>query len=86
VEDALVVGVPDDKWGQAVTAVIRLNPGFGFNEAALREHVKGKLAAYKAPKRVFVGEGVNMRAPNGKADYKSVTAFAKEQTTAQAAE
>jgi len=86
VEDALVVGVPDEKWGQAVTAVIRLNPGFSFSESALREHVKGKLAAYKAPKRVFIGEGVNMRAPNGKADYKSVTAFAREQTAVQAAE
>ncbi len=86
VEDALVVGVPDEKWGQAVTAVIRLNPGHGFNEVDLRDHVKTRLAPYKAPKRVFVGEGVNMRAPNGKADYKSVSAFAKEQIAAQAAE
>ena len=78
--------MPDDKWGQAVTAVIRLNPGFGFNEKALRDHVKDRLAAYKSPKRVFVGDGVSMRAPNGKADYKSVTAFARSQTAAQAAE
>ena len=77
VEDALVVGVPDEKWGQAVTAVIRLNPGFGFDEDELRAHVKGKLAAYKAPKRVLVGDHVPMRAPNGKADYKSVAAFAR---------
>jgi fatty-acyl-CoA synthase len=40
-------------------------------------HVKGKLAAYKAPKRVVVVESIQ-RAPNGKVDYKSVRARALE--------
>lgn len=76
VEDALVVGVPDDTWGQAVTGVVKLAPGAEFDEAALRAHVREHLAGYKTPKRVLVS-GVNLRAPNGKADYKSVSNFAR---------
>lgn len=76
VEDALVLGVPDDVWGQAVTGVVRMAPGADFDELNLREHVRTKLAGYKTPKRILVA-GVSLRAPNGKADYKSVTEFAR---------
>ena len=82
VEDALVVGVPDPTWGQAITAVVKTAPGYAFVEEALKAHVKAQLAPYKAPKRVLLGDGVSMRAPNGKADYKAVTAFAKETLSA----
>ena len=76
VEDALVLGVPDDKWGQAVTALVKLAPGAAFDEQELRAHVRDRLAGYKVPKRV-VEAGINLRAPNGKADYKSAGAFAR---------
>ena len=76
VEDALVVGMPDEKWGQAVTAAIRLNPGYGFDEDVLRAHVRAHLAAYKVPKRIFSAD-IAFRAPTGKADYKSVGQFVK---------
>jgi 3-oxocholest-4-en-26-oate---CoA ligase len=75
VEDALVVGLPDPKWGQSVTGVVRLYPGRALDEGALIAHVRQSLAAYKAPKRIVSGE-VSLRAPNGKADYKSAAAFA----------
>jgi fatty-acyl-CoA synthase len=75
VEDALVVGLPDPKWGQSVTGVVRLYPGRDLDEGALIAHVRQSLAAYKAPKRLFAGD-VALRAPNGKADYKSASAFA----------
>ncbi len=78
VEDALVLGVPDDKWGQAITGVVKLAPGAAFDEAALRAHVRASLAGYKTPKRVIVA-GVNLRAPNGKADYKSASEFARKE-------
>ena len=78
VEDALVVGVPDEKWGNAITGLVKLSPGAAFDEAALRAHVRESLAGYKTPKRVLVA-GVNLRAPNGKADYKSAAADAREQ-------
>ena len=65
VDDALVFGTPDEKWGQAVTAVVE---GHDIDPIALTAHIRGQLAAYKAPKRIVVVVQVP-RAPNGKADY-----------------
>ena len=73
VRDALVVGIPDDKWGQAITAVVSVDTP--VDEAALKEFVKSKLAHYKAPKQILFKEDLG-RAVNGKADYKSIRAFA----------
>ncbi|MDZ7685644.1 MAG: hypothetical protein U5O39_12055 [Gammaproteobacteria bacterium] len=52
VADCLVVGVPDEKWGQLITAVVQLNPGSDLDEEALRDFARTKLAAYKVPKRI----------------------------------
>jgi fatty-acyl-CoA synthase len=76
VHDALVVGVPDDKWGQMVTAVVQPEASAQLQEEAVRAHVREHLAGYKTPKRVLVKDNLN-RASNGKADYKSITAYAK---------
>jgi fatty-acyl-CoA synthase len=76
VNDVLVVGVPDEKWGQAVTAVVSVTPGSDFDENHLRAHVRDRLAGYKTPKRLLSTE-ISLRAPNGKADYKSASEFAK---------
>jgi fatty-acyl-CoA synthase len=74
VADAVVVGVPDDKFGEAITAVVE--PGDGpVDEAALIAHVKEHLAHYKAPKRVLSIDTIG-RAPNGKVDYKRMRAYA----------
>ncbi|MCA8900376.1 MAG: acyl-CoA synthetase [Hyphomonas sp.] len=73
VKDALVVGVPDDKWGQAITAVVELDGH--ADEDTLKAFVKSKLAHYKAPKRILFKDSLG-RAVNGKADYKSIRAFA----------
>jgi acyl-CoA synthetase (AMP-forming)/AMP-acid ligase II len=78
VEDALVIGIPDDKWGQAVTGVVKLAAGASFDELSVRNHVREKLAGYKTPKRVLVGT-LPLRAPNGKADYKAVIEFARRE-------
>jgi fatty-acyl-CoA synthase len=76
VEDALVVGLADEKWGQAVTGIVELREGADFDEDGLRRHVREHLAGYKTPKRIFPVERM-FRAPNGKADYKGATAFAE---------
>lgn len=75
VRDALVVGVPDDKWGQAVTAVVELADEPAVDEDTLRAFVRTRLAPYKAPKRILFADDLK-RAPNGKADYKRIRALA----------
>ena len=75
VADAIVVGVPDEKWGEAVTGVVRLEPGQQASEEELRAHVRERLAGYKTPKRIVFTDTV-LRAPNGKADYKGARAIA----------
>jgi 3-oxocholest-4-en-26-oate---CoA ligase len=69
VADAAVVGVPDEKWGEAITALVEPHAGDVVDPAELIAHVKSRLAAYKAPKRV-VAVGSIGRAANGKLDYK----------------
>ena len=74
VDDALVFGIDDDKWGQAVTAVVSLAGEQLPDENELRGHVRGLLADYKSPKAVYVVKNM-FRAPNGKADYKAAKAY-----------
>ena len=77
VNDALVVGVPDEKWGQAVTAVVAPETMDAIDEDTLRSFVQTRLARYKAPKRILFKQDLG-RAPNGKADYASIKTFALE--------
>ncbi len=77
VYDAVAVGVPDEKWGEAVTGVIELRPGHELDTAALIEHVKGRIAAFKAPKNLVTIDTIG-RAPNAKVDYKRLKAYAAE--------
>jgi long-chain acyl-CoA synthetase len=48
-----VVGLPDQKWGEAVTAFVELRPGAAADEAAIIQHCRQRIAAYKCPKRVI---------------------------------
>lgn len=78
VVDALVVGVEDERWGQSITAVVQLAPDANLDELELREFSRQHLAAYKIPKRIFQKPDLE-RAPNGKADYRSILEFAETQ-------
>ena len=75
IRDAVAVGVPDEKWGEAITAMVELHDGAELDEADVVAHVKSRLAAYKAPKRVLPVDTIG-RAPNGKVDYKRLRAEA----------
>ena len=68
VTDCLVIGIDDERFGQAVAAIAATD-GTPMDEAEVIAHVKTQLAGYKAPKRVVFVDQVP-RAPNGKADYK----------------
>ncbi len=75
VVDCLVVGLDDDKFGQAVTAVTSIADDATTTAAEVIASVKRELAGYKAPKHVvFVGQVP--RAANGKADYPTAKALA----------
>ncbi|MEX0847244.1 MAG: acyl-CoA synthetase [Ilumatobacteraceae bacterium] len=69
VADAAVVGVPDERFGEAITALVEPHGDDAIDEAALIAHVREHLAAYKSPKRILVIDTVG-RAANGKLDYK----------------
>jgi acyl-CoA synthetase (AMP-forming)/AMP-acid ligase II len=73
--DCNVVGVPDDEFGEAVTAVVQLVPGSEVSDVQLVAHVKERLAGYKQPRHIIrVGE--LMRSPTGKSDYRAARATA----------
>ncbi len=73
--DCLVVGVDDEKFGQAVTAVASRSEGADVSAETIIESVKQDLARFKAPKTVVFVDVVP-RAPNGKADYKTAQQYA----------
>lgn len=53
VHNSAVVGIPDDKWGEALTAVVQIKDGANANEQELIEYCKDKLGSVKSPKSVF---------------------------------
>jgi 3-oxocholest-4-en-26-oate---CoA ligase len=69
VMDALVAGVPDERFGERVAAVVSLRLGTSADPDALREHCRVTLAGYKVPVRIELVTQV-MRSPVGKADYR----------------
>lgn len=68
IDDCLVLGVPHERLGQQVVAVVAAAPGKTATEAELRAWVRDQLAGYKVPKHIVVSPTIR-RAPNGKADY-----------------
>lgn len=75
VADAAVIGLPDERFGEAITALVELTPGVTFDEQALIDHVKSKLARYKAPRRIVLVTTVG-RAVNGKLNYTTLKSIA----------
>ena len=65
VQECAVIGVPDEKWGEAVKAVIQFKPGQELDEAVLMAEVKAKLGSVKTPKTIEFIDDLP-RSPNGK--------------------
>jgi fatty-acyl-CoA synthase len=68
VEDTLVFGIPDDRFGQRVVGIAALAPGSTVAPDAILAETKQRLASYKLPKELLIVATVP-RAPNGKPDY-----------------
>jgi acyl-CoA synthetase (AMP-forming)/AMP-acid ligase II len=52
IDEVAVIGVPDEKWGELVMALVVLAPGAMLSEADVIAYTRTKLAGYKCPKRV----------------------------------
>jgi 3-oxocholest-4-en-26-oate---CoA ligase len=67
--DAIVVGVPDERWGESVAAVVAPRDGRNVTLEQLSTHCHGTLAGYKAPKHLVLVPTVE-RTPAGKPNYR----------------
>ena len=78
VADVVVVGVPDARFGETVTALVEYNPGYAeLTDGDLAEWVKTRLAAYKAPRHLFPVTTIG-RSPSGKVDYRRWREYAAD--------
>jgi acyl-CoA synthetase (AMP-forming)/AMP-acid ligase II len=65
VENCAVIGIPDEKWGEAVTAIVLLRPGRTLAPEDIIEFAKARLGSVKAPKNVEIWADLP-RSPVGK--------------------
>ena len=75
--DAVVVGVPDERWGERVVAVVRPVAGVTPALDAIQELCRTKLAGYKVPREIVVVDEI-VRSPAGKTDYRWAKSYAQE--------
>lgn len=65
VEEAAVIGLPDEQWGERVTAVVVLREGASLTLEELKAHCRGKLGSFKMPRELIVTDALP-RNPSGK--------------------
>jgi fatty-acyl-CoA synthase len=76
--DCVVVGIPDERFGESVVALVQVTDDCSTDEGELKAFCKSKgLASYKVPRRILFADTLR-RAPNGKADYKLLRAMAAD--------
>jgi acyl-CoA synthetase (AMP-forming)/AMP-acid ligase II len=80
--DALVIGVPDDRLGQGVAALVQPKPGAGLDLDALEAHMRQEIAGYKIPRSVWVVDDIG-RTVSGKADYHWAHAYTRDHPPAR---
>jgi acyl-CoA synthetase (AMP-forming)/AMP-acid ligase II len=68
VADAIVVGAPDDRWGQRVAAIVQYRPGRETTLKSIQDHCRKHIAGYKVPRELHVVSSIQ-RSPSGKPDY-----------------
>ncbi len=81
VYDAVVVGTPDERFGEQVTAVVQPRAGERIDQASLADFASQHLARYKLPRATVVVDEM-VRSPSGKPDYRWAKARAIEARTA----
>ncbi len=71
VQDCAVIGIPDEKWGEAVTAVIELKPGSNLEESEIIELCREELGGVKTPKTIELWDELP-RSAEGKVRKKEI--------------
>lgn len=74
--DATVIGVPDERWGNRVAAVLRIRDGVEPDFESIEKHARSHLAGYKIPRSFWIADEV-VRAPSGKPDYRWAKEFSQ---------
>jgi len=77
VQEVAVIGLPDPKWVEAVTAVIVLKPGEKMTEEEVIAHCRKELAAFKCPKKVIFLDALP-KTPTGKILKREMRASYKD--------
>lgn len=72
---AAVIGLPDDTWGEVVTAAVSLKPGQQASADDIIAHCRQRIAHYKAPKRVTIWDGPLPLNPANKIDKNRIRAL-----------
>ena len=73
--DAVVVGIPDDRYVERVAAIVQPRPGAEPSLEELQAHARDKLAGYKLPRRLLLADTIP-RTPVGKPDYRAAKKLA----------
>jgi acyl-CoA synthetase (AMP-forming)/AMP-acid ligase II len=80
ITDAIVAGVPDERWGERVAAVLQIRVGaVPPSQSEVEEHLADRVARYKIPRSIRVVEHLE-RSPSGKPDYQWARRVAGERT------
>ena len=74
--DCTVVGVPDQRWGERVAAVVELRAGAGATLEDIQQHCRKRIAGYKVPRELHTVDKL-VRSPSGKPDYRWAKSVAR---------
>ena len=80
VYDCVVVGVPDERWGQRVAVVVAARPGTAPDLESVQEECRKHIAGYKLPRELHFVDKIE-RSPSGKPDYRWAAAVALGEIT-----